>query len=442
MMRRREFFKLLAFGASGFGSKISSAHSEQRRSFPRFLLSEHGCSRATGYAEANKLVTVGGKTHVAWLDSVEEGFRVRIRTLDRAKGSWSPTYTIGRAHDNHGGPALTVDSKGYLHAVYYPHHHPFRYKRSLRPNDSSFWQEEYVRIGQRCTYPTLLCGGDDTLYLTCRESTTGPWVVNFYTKPPGKGWQGPTAILRGASPRGYAHFQEALAWGPDHRTIHLSCRIYDGKPGRGHTVGYLRSRNFGRTWENSAGEPVELPATPETVTNISKLRDRTKANLRCGSLAVDHRGRPHVVYSSCAGRRPEAWLAWPDDSGCWQQRSLLGAIRKNWSAWGLTMPGGISFSRDGRMFIVLTMVQPGLTDEKKIWGNPGCEVVRLESSDGGKQFKAVMVSGLDPQVPHWLPNLERPTGFNLIDRPGIIYTAGARGDKNTQIVSNKVYWLG
>jgi hypothetical protein len=106
------------------------------------------------------------------------------------------------------------------------------------------------------------------------------------------------------------------------------------------------------------------------------------------------------------------------------------------------MPGGISFSRDGRMFIVLTMVQPGLTDEKKIWGNPGCEVVRLESSDGGKQFKAVMVSGLDPQVPHWLPNLERPTGFNLIDRPGIIYTAGARGDKNTQIVSNKVYWLG
>ena len=42
------------------------------------LLSEHGCGRATAYADGNKIITLQDKTHVAWLDSIAEGFRVRI----------------------------------------------------------------------------------------------------------------------------------------------------------------------------------------------------------------------------------------------------------------------------------------------------------------------------------------------------------------------------
>ena len=66
---------------------------------PPFLLSKNGCGRATGYAETNKIVTVGDRTHVAWLDSVADGFRVRIRTLDRSTRAWSPTHTVGEAFD-------------------------------------------------------------------------------------------------------------------------------------------------------------------------------------------------------------------------------------------------------------------------------------------------------------------------------------------------------
>ena len=68
---------------------------------------------------------------------------------------------MGEAYDNHGGPALTVDGQSFLHAVYYPHHHPFRYRKSRRPNDASEWEEE-VSFGQRCTYPTLVCAADGT----------------------------------------------------------------------------------------------------------------------------------------------------------------------------------------------------------------------------------------------------------------------------------------
>ena len=81
---------------------------------------------------------------MAWLDSPTEGFRVRVRTLDRTTGQWSPTYTIGHAHDNHGGPALTIDGDGFLHVVYFPHHHAMRYRKSKRPGDASEWEPEIL----------------------------------------------------------------------------------------------------------------------------------------------------------------------------------------------------------------------------------------------------------------------------------------------------------
>ena len=45
-------------------------------------------------------------------------------------------------------------------------------------------------------------------------------------------------------------------------------------------------------------------------------------------------------------------------------------------------------------------------------------------------------------VPHWLPNLERPTGHNRVDVPGVMYTAGVTGEGCHDILSNAVYWMG
>jgi len=135
---RRASTRWAAVAGASFLS-LRTARGDDGRDRPeRRLLSRHGCGRATGYAEANRILTLGDRTHVAWLDSVEGGFRARIRTLDHNTGEWSPTYTLGEAYDNHDGPALTADSEGHLHAVFYPHHHPFRYRRSRRPNDV-FW---------------------------------------------------------------------------------------------------------------------------------------------------------------------------------------------------------------------------------------------------------------------------------------------------------------
>lgn len=252
------------------------------------LLSRQGCGRATGYSESNKIVTWRCRTHVAWLDSPPEGFRVRVRSYDRGTGEWSPTVTVGHAYDNHGGPALTVDSDGYLHIVYYPHHHAMCYRRSRRPGDSSEWEEE-VRFGERLTYPTLVCGPDDTLFLSARRSYPDrPWEVEQWERAPRRRWQPRRALLKSRHP-GYSHFQESLAWGPDHRTLHLFCRFHERSDsqayGRLQTVAYLVSPDAGRTWTHSDGTPVSLPATADSAEVLARGGVDRSRLLRAGALS-------------------------------------------------------------------------------------------------------------------------------------------------------------
>ncbi|NQT11097.1 MAG: BNR-4 repeat-containing protein [Planctomycetes bacterium] len=409
-----------------------------------FLLSSDGCGRATGYAEANKIVTLDDKTHVAWIDSTPEGFRIRIRTLDRRSGRWSPTFTVGEALDNHGGPALTVDGEGHLHVVYYPHHHPFRYRKSKRPNDASEWEAEQ-QFGERCTYPTLVCGPDDTLYLTCRRSFgREPWQVELWRKPPEGEWEGPAPVARSRYP-GYSHFQESLSWCPDHRVLHLGCRFHEktdkGAYGRLQTVGYMASDDFGRSWRRSDGSPIATPATAETIEVLASGGVDAGRGLRAGAIAVDAHGSPHVPYSISEGGKSETILATPGGDAGWRRRKLSPYLPEAWRDWQMAMSGGVAFTAGGDAVVAATIQRAASGDDT--WGHSTNEVVRLTSSDGGETFSCQLVGQPDPATSHWLPNIERPTGHNAAAAPpGIIYTAGPPGETNTDILSNGVYWAG
>lgn len=444
-MKRRRF--LQAATAGGVAALVcpvtrwGTAKASSETHTP-LLLSDQGCGRATGYAEANKIVTVGNRTHVAWLDSPPEGFRVRAKTLDRSTGQWSPTYTVGEAYDNHGGPALAVDSHGFLHIAYYPHHHPFRYRKSKRPNDASEWEKE-IQFGERCTYPTLVCGGDDTLYFTCRRSFSGKsWQVELWTKRPDGDWCGPTPIVRSRY-NGYAHFQESLAWSPDGRSLHFCCRFHEksdgGAYGRLQTVAYMISHDSGRTWQRTDGTPIKTPATAEDLDVLARGGVDHVRILRAGAMAVDRSGKPHVLYSVGESGRERATVATPEDNGDWRRTDLSGALPDKWKAWDLGPAGGVTFNPRGEMVIAATLqkAKPG----EETWGHASNEVVRFTSADGGKTFSFAYVSKPDASISHWLPNIERPTGHNTVpDHPGILYTAGPAGNKNTDLLSNGVYW--
>ena len=67
----------------------------------------------------------------------------------------------------------------------------------------------------------------------------------------------------------------------------------------------------------------------------------------------------------------------------------------------------------------------------------------MTSADRGETFSFELISQPDRTVSHWLPNIEKPTGHHEVPfRPGIIYTAGSPGEKNTDILSNGVRWFG
>lgn len=430
-MNRREYLAALTGGMIALAVEKPTAARDQPSGRRTMLLSRHGSGRATAYCEANKIVTFKHKTHVAWLDSVAEGFRVRIRTLDRRSNQWSPTFTIGAAFDNHGGPALTVDSRGFLHVVYYPHHHPFRYRRSKRPNDASEWEEE-IRFGEKLTYPTLVCGPDDTLYLTARRSRENhPWFVERWTKSVGAEWRGPQAILRSTS-RGYSHFQEALAWSPDQQTLHLSCRIHqDG--GASETVAYMRSDDFGKTWRCRDGSIIELPAMAATM-DVVAVGGRSKGQLshKCGSIAVDPDGIPHILYSAGGNSTAEMLIAAPEGRDAWKRTRLAGHVARQWPGWRIGPAAAVVFDKQGTMFITATLSRENESD-----------IVLLESRDAGQTFSLERPGISLPRDRKWWPNLERPTGHNVIaERPGVLFAAGIRGQGNKDVLSNDVYWVG
>jgi len=409
-----------------------------------FLLSHQGCGRATAYSEFSKIITVGTKTHVAWLDSEQGKFLVRIRTLDRNHSSWSRSYTVGEAYDNHGGPSLTYDSKGYIHIVYYPHHHPFRYRRSIRPNDASQWTEA-KQFGKRCTYPSIVCLPDDTLLLSCRESTSKKWLLNLYRKEPNKDWQGPVSLFHGNTPSGYCRWQAALALGLDGKTVHMSFMIYEGSPkGIGYAVCYLQSPDGGITWQKSDGTPISLPATPDTVEIVvGATKPLGPANYRPGNIAIDPEGNPWQIYSRQDIHPMETWIVRSDGKGRWRKTALLPMVQAKWPDRGVKTPGCICFDQKGNLYAAVTTIKnrdqtgPNTTTW---WGHPSAEVALFVSRDQGNSFQIYGVSKADPTTPNWLPNLEHTTRNQPLDYPSLIYTHGQRGKNNQEIMSNIVFW--
>jgi len=407
-----------------------------------FLLSATGSGRASAYLESGKIITFRGRTHVTWLDTPPEGFRIKIRTLDHASGQWSSAVTVGEAVDNHGGPALTVDAAGYLHIVYFSHHHPFRYHRSVRPNDAGEWGE-MEQFGRDLTYPTLLCAPDGTLVLSARRSFENrPWELELWIKAPGRPWTRRGAVLRSRQPN-YSQFAASMAWSPDHRRLFLSFRIYEmpdyEKKEAVTAVGCITRRDGGETWTRLDGAPLMLPASADEVDPIVCGDSREGRIADTGSMALSPAGVPHLTYSVKTPQGAETFLAVARPDGGWRQIGLNQFLPMEFRDWAMVHQGGVAFAADGRLIVVGTL--QNLRAGEEAWGHPGTEIARFTSRDGGGSFTAELLTPPDPKVPHWLPNLEKPTGFNVMPaQPGLIYTAGGAGAGLGDVLSNQVWW--
>jgi len=421
------------------------------------LLSEQGSIAAT-CGTGNKIITYKGKRHVAWMDMREGGFVSFIKTLDLSSGKWSPEYTIGVAKSDHGRPALTIDSRGYLHTVYGIHQDKIPYRRSVRPNDASEWTEK-VTFGGKLSYPTLLCGADDTLYLSGRYAWDG---VRFYVKPPGRDWEDRGLIIRVLDHCiSYAAFHEGIVWGPDHRTMHLACRFFESTTkdstdwGSIQSANYMRSRDFGRTWERADGTPIQLPATSETMDVLiaGEGMDPKPGIYNDGAVVVDSKGSPYVLYFRHTPQKPDqAFLVKADpETGKWRHLPLQEALHRYYPGWALVdCRSGFTITEDDRLYMALTLIPmdhpsaqwDGKPREKYqnypgYWTNYYPEAKRiawLESTDGGNTFTAYDLFDHDPRTAEVHPSIEMDTGFHGIPAgsyPALLYHTGTAGEGGT-----------
>lgn len=161
--------------------------------------------------------TRGGRTHVVWGEVAAEsepGVPTYIATFDHASRRLSEKVFLAHGapvNDVHNVPAITLDSRGYIHVVTGAHGANFKYLRSREPNsigpgftapantlDAGYVDDRTGAPGSgRQTYASLVCGPDDTLHIGFRQWRRGvdPYhdganyaALSIQSKPTGRPW--------------------------------------------------------------------------------------------------------------------------------------------------------------------------------------------------------------------------------------------------------------
>ncbi|MCC6682049.1 MAG: BNR-4 repeat-containing protein [Phycisphaeraceae bacterium] len=160
------------------------------------------------------VVSRGSKVHLIWgiatdPDKPGPGVPTYVATYDRDTQQFEgEPALIGYGeppNDVHNRPSITIDSKGYLHALTGTHSRTFYYARSLQPDTAAAgWTEAApVADGLRQTYIGLVCDQDDTLHLVYRlwadhQPPALPGLhaeLEYQRKKPGQPWEAPRALV-------------------------------------------------------------------------------------------------------------------------------------------------------------------------------------------------------------------------------------------------------
>jgi hypothetical protein len=130
-----------------------------------------GHSGGTSFA-----ISAGRTIHLVYAEmpaTLDGGNPTYIATIDRETRTVIAKKFLVKAEpeqpDVHSRPTIAVDSKGYLHVVSGSHGQPFRYLRSLRPDDITGGWTKPVKMTSRQTYASLVCDARDRLHSVFRQ---------------------------------------------------------------------------------------------------------------------------------------------------------------------------------------------------------------------------------------------------------------------------------
>lgn len=238
---------------------------------------------------ASFAVTKGNKTHFVWAEVTDEdvpGCPTFVATYDHDIGTVGEKKLLAYAppiNDVHNTPGICIDSAGYLHAVTGSHGQPFKYCKSLEPNDAySGWTEpvEVLETGWktedtdedgagRQTYLSLLCDEDDTLHIAFRQwrrdvdkHHPGGYyaALSYQRKRKGLPWEKQARPLLVAALPGYSIYYHKMALDRSNRLFLSFSYLSDQeikkktRPGMYHDRMVIMSADSGDNWKPATTE--------------------------------------------------------------------------------------------------------------------------------------------------------------------------------------------
>jgi len=217
-------------------------------------------------------VAMGFYTHknhqfLAFYDA-DRRMTVASRTLDSEDWEFVKLpETLG--WDSHNEVRIAVDSEGYLHVAGNMHNDPLKYFRSKRPLDIHSLERVPSMTGsdeRSVTYPIFMSFPEDDLFVfEYREGSSGSGrqVHNVYDIET-REW---SRLLDTPLFDGSAHSMNAYHRGPARGEDGYFHVVFGWRNtpcvATNHSPSHIRSQDL-KNWENAAGDPLELPVTPDT----------------------------------------------------------------------------------------------------------------------------------------------------------------------------------
>ena len=403
-----------------------------------FRLSDTGSDRATAYNFCNKAVTLDGRTHVVWTDSIAV---TRACNYDHAADRWGEPVRLGLGADNHNSPTLTADRDGRLHLAYGPHgmYKPyeddfprgkFKYAVADEPGSLRGLEKTLAPFGYAGTYPCLLNtpGGEDVIVYRGGEP---PCPLLFQKRLLHGGWTTAQSLMRQEMDPQYTHVNAMVACDAQ-GTLYVAGHFFAGNRNDSLGIAVLRSDDGGQTWTDMRGRSTSVPICFDERFSVP-AGDLTH-DARLDGIVVDDRGTPWVLTSTF-GAHDRTMLLSRWDGTCWQPTRVETFVPDDLTP----VMGGLSVDVRGRLHIVCTVFPTAaiatnkpdryMGDDDTWWGHRTLEAAHLVSSDGGRTFSYHQVSPPDDSVAHWLPAISKPGPFHPVEHPVILFTRGMSGHR-------------
>lgn len=261
----------------------------------------------------NAIVTRGDFQYTAWYDSSGVVILAK-RRMDSKNWMIIRTLFQGNVRDAHRCISLMVDGDGYLHMSWDHHGNPLHYCRSRFPENPKFLDILPMtgNMESNVTYPEFYNLPDGDLIFLYRDGSSGSGnLVMKYYNTGQKLWSDlHTNLIDGEGKRN-AYWQMAVA--PD-GSLHLSWvwrETWD--VATNHDLCYAVSRDKGKTWLKSTGEPYSLPITAENAEYAARI-PQGKELINQTSMCVDDQSHPFIAsyWAPAGGDIPQFHLIYFD----------------------------------------------------------------------------------------------------------------------------------